>query len=44
MNNAYIVRIDPENKKEIPVITKEQIKEFRKDLAKYEKGEDYKKK
>lgn len=34
-NDAYIVIVDKDKEQEIPIITKEQIKQFKKDLEKY---------
>ena len=31
-NNAYIVIVDKDKEQEVPVITKEQIQQFKKDL------------
>lgn len=33
-NDAYVVIVDKDKEQEIPVITKEQIKQFKKDLEK----------
>ena len=34
-NDAYVVIVDKDKEQEIPIITKEQIKQFKKDLEKY---------